>query len=93
MCNKKFGERSTLARHVKSVHYGEKDYKCNVCAKTISCSYYLKKHVKIVHGNLKMFDCGVCALKFKWSYQLSEHTKFAHLGEFNLHGDHLAFTV
>ena len=49
-CEKSFGRRSHLKRHVNSVHDGIK-FKCNICELSFTKKDNLKRHVNSVHAD------------------------------------------
>ena len=62
-CEKAFGRREHLKRHVNSVHEGTK-FGCNYCIMTFSRKDYLKKHVSSVHPD-KAQDFEMSAQKIR----------------------------
>ena len=51
--NKTFCQLSNLKTHIKSVHEGLKNHKCDLCDKKFGHSSVLKKHIKGIHEGLK----------------------------------------
>ena len=89
---------STLAlchikHHIRSVHEGIKDNKCDLCDYCTSFPSDLKKHIKKFHKdplniettneeNEKTITCGICGKKLRDSYQLKHHVRNVHEGVF-----------
>ena len=46
-CNKVFGLRKSLFRHIESVHQGKKHVQCDICKKNYTRKDYLVYHLKI----------------------------------------------
>ena len=67
-CDKAFTTRSSLNRHVASIHEGKKPLKCDICGFSCSLNYNMKRHVASVHGGKKPFKCDICDHSFskKW---------------------------
>ena len=54
ICNKSFGLKSDLNRHVKTVHENIKPFLFLICNESFRQKYNLPKHFKIVHENKKV---------------------------------------
>ena len=61
-CGKEFTRASTLKRHIKRVHTGERSFACETCDKSFTTADVLKRH-KRVHQE-KTFECQRCHKKF-----------------------------
>ena len=61
-CGREFTRASTLKRHIKRVHSGEKLFTCETCDKSFTTVDVLKRHEK-VHQE-KTFECHKCHKKF-----------------------------
>ena len=55
--NKKCGEGGNLMKHIKTVHEGHKDHKCESCGKSFSEAGALKKHIHTTHKRLRDHKC------------------------------------
>ena len=49
-CEKSFGFKGTLFRHIKHVHEGERTYKCDYCSKKFPRKDDKEKHEKTIHN-------------------------------------------
>jgi len=44
-CDKTFGQKGTLNRHINTVHLKQKNFKCEQCEYTCGQKDHLKKHI------------------------------------------------
>ena len=49
ICNKAFGKKSTMKRHIREVHEGKKPFKCESCGSKFTQKTSLDGHIKLVH--------------------------------------------
>ena len=49
-CEKTFSSSGDLKKHIKAVHNGQKNHKCDLCGKSFSRAHYLKIHIDSVHN-------------------------------------------
>ena len=64
--------KSQISEHIKSEHYGKKNYMCEQCPKTFRTKSLLEKHIELRHLKSKIYECKECDnLKFQsyTSYQ------------------------
>ena len=66
--------------HIRTVHKGEKNFKCNFCNKTFSQSSGRNTHIKSVHKKVS-YNCEFCQRIFKGSDKLKQHIRFVHEGK------------
>ena len=48
-CDKTFSSKQEMSKHVKKIHIGEKDKKCDMCSYASYSTYNLKSHVSKRH--------------------------------------------
>ena len=53
ICNKSFGTKTNLSRHVEKFHEGKRDFKCNLCDARFADNSRLNRHVTAVHESAK----------------------------------------
>lgn len=73
-CSQQFTLKTTLARHIRNIHYKEKNGTCDVCGKTFFDRHNLNLH-KVRHSNMKPFECDVCKKKFPRIEALKLHKR------------------
>ena len=73
-CDMKFKNTSDVQRHLKSVHFLEKEY-CPECEIFFSREDLFDRHKKEKHGQnlLEEFMCSKCKINFKRKYHLERH--------------------
>ena len=80
ICEYKSGRKSTLKRHIKTVHEGIKDFKCSICEYKTGIKTDLKKHIESVHERIKPFQCSTCDYKTGIKKDLKRHVESVHEG-------------
>ena len=68
---------SNLSTHVRTVHEGKKEFKCEYCGKCFGVNQNLKQHIRIHLQDFK-FKCEFCEKGFIRSQHLSRHLKTWH---------------
>ena len=63
-CEKCSNRKSTLTKHINSVHNTNWKYECDVCKKIFTKSYYLRVHTNTVHEKFKLYVCTECKKTF-----------------------------
>lgn len=80
-CKKSFSCKSSLTRHVKSVHNKIKNHKCGYsnCDIAFTCKSDLNRHIAYKHSK-KTHLCMVknCDASFAWKTDLKNHVKHMH---------------
>jgi len=71
-CGKKFNDKSTLNKHVKSIHLKETPYPCDKCDKKFKTRDNLKQHY-VVHTGERKFVCQHCDKRFSFQSSLHKH--------------------
>ena len=79
-CGRRFGEKSKMTRHFKTVHNNEKDYKCPTCGIKFGQKQTLTRHIKTVHDNIKSYECEHCGKRFGQAGVMKRHIEALHLG-------------
>ena len=72
LCNKKFGYKNGLIRHVRLTHVGEKPYQCNICQRRFGYKHILMEHQNLHFGN-RPYACALCDKKFAARSNLIQH--------------------
>ena len=80
VCGKALSYKYQLAIHVRSVHMGEKSFKCDICGKEFARKFGMETHRRI-HSDVTM-PCSYCGRGFKDTSSLRRHTR-THTGEKN----------
>ncbi|KAK2148705.1 hypothetical protein LSH36_486g00029 [Paralvinella palmiformis] len=63
LCNKQFGYKNGLIRHVRLTHVGEKPYQCNICNRRFGYKHILMEHQNLHFGN-RPYACTMCDKRF-----------------------------
>ena len=63
-CGKSFTQAGNLRKHIKTVHEGHKNHKCNSSEKSFSQRSNLKTQIQIVHDGHNDHNCGHCGKYF-----------------------------
>ena len=56
--------KENLNTHIKNVHEGQKNYKCDLCDKAFSQQQKLMRHIKNLHKGQKNYKCDLCDKDF-----------------------------
>ncbi|CAH1772684.1 unnamed protein product [Owenia fusiformis] len=72
LCNKRFGYKNGLIRHVRLTHVGEKPYVCNICNRRFGYKHILMEHQNLHFGN-RPYACNLCDKKFAARSNLIQH--------------------
>ena len=78
LCSYASKRKSSLDRHVKTVHYKVKAYKCEQCDYAATCRSHLNMHVTSVHTKEKPYKCHLCSVGFPRKDSLTRHIKGVH---------------
>ena len=77
-CAKHFYDKSTLKKHVRTIHEGAK-YPCDQCNHKATRLYSLQQHIKSVHQGVR-YQCDQCNHKVMRLDSLQLHIKSFHEG-------------
>ena len=75
----KYLENNNLKQHKKSVHEGNKPFKCEVCDFSSSRKIDMKRHVNAVHEGKKPFKCEICDYRCSRKNRLKQHIACKHV--------------
>jgi len=78
-CNKSFGRKDSLIRHINTVHLKMKPFKCDHCNESFGEKSDLKRHINTVHLKLKPFKCDHCNESFGMKQQMKSHINVIHI--------------
>ena len=59
--------------HIRTIHDGMKDYKCDTCGNLFTTCKNLKSHIRTVHEGRKDYECESCDEYFTQSAHLIKH--------------------
>ena len=79
-CDKVFGEKGHLNKHISAVHDKLRKFKCHLCDSTFTDSTPLRVHLKRHKADRvnKQFKCTFCDKSFKIDDELRVHVKHIH---------------
>ena len=81
-CIKKFSTKLALGRHVREIHTGVKDKKCEKCSYATFSGFNLRLHISKVHLGKKELDKEKCLYCNKVTTNLSYHMEIMHNNHF-----------
>ena len=71
--------KSQISEHIKSEHYGKKNYMCEQCPKTFRTKSLLEKHIELRHLKSRIYECKECdSLKFQSYTTYQTHRRNVH---------------
>eukprot|EP00795_Rhopilema_esculentum_P010903 gene10903-19734_t len=73
-CPEIFGHKSSLERHIRGSHTGERPFVCQSCSKSFPTSSQLTSHAK-KHSDVRPFKCSECGMSFRQKHVLQRHQK------------------
>ena len=76
-------DKTYLQRHLRIVHEGKRDYKCEHCGKEYADKKGLSTHIKSSHDNVRDEQCNQCGKLFFTKEVLRQHIKNIHNKEQN----------
>ena len=83
-CDKTYGKKVHLRRHVEVVHENKKHFHCEKCGKNLVDLYALKKHIASIHEEQKFkkkpvyVSCEICGKSVTSNSSLKNHRIIAH---------------
>jgi len=72
-CESRFNDRSSMNKHVRTVHSDLRPHRCTVCDKCFISNAHLTDH-QATHTHLKRFACLQCGKRFAFRSSLNKHT-------------------
>lgn len=72
ICNKAFGYKNGLIRHVRLTHDKERPFQCNICHRRFGYKNILLEHQNI-HFGIKPYACNLCDKRFAARSNLVQH--------------------
>mmetsp|Transcript_10201 Transcript_10201/g.31174 ORF Transcript_10201/g.31174 Transcript_10201/m.31174 type:complete len:332 (+) Transcript_10201:117-1112(+) len=78
-CHASFSHRSSLYRHVRTMHQKAYPFRCSICHSAFGEKSNLDKHVQIIHERKRPFVCEECNAAFQQRAHLDGHKKTVHL--------------
>ena len=78
-CKKRFGKLENLNNHIKIIHAGPKEYKCQKCEKAFALESGLEKHTIKIHEGQYDGKCETCGEVFGNIKNLKKHVKKTHM--------------
>ena len=77
---KSFTTNGSLKLHIKSVHEGQRNHKCDSCGKSFITSSHLKNHIRTVHEGQRNYKCDSCEKYYSEAGHLKRHVQITHEG-------------
>jgi uncharacterized protein YlaI len=77
-CERSFGHKAHLARHVSCVHDDRPGYPCSFCPRMFVTTYDRECHLRAAHKPVRPFKCQHCSQRFAKKHQLQVHVERAH---------------
>jgi DNA-directed RNA polymerase subunit RPC12/RpoP len=87
-CDKTYGLKGDLNRHINTVHLKQKNYKCDHCNESFGHKGTLNVHINTVHLKQKNYKCDHCNESFGKKSNMKAHINTIHLKQKNYKCDH-----
>ena len=71
-CEKRFNDRSSMNKHVRTIHRDIRPHRCTTCDKLFTTNSHLLDH-QATHTRLKRFHCLECGKQFSFRGSLKKH--------------------
>ena len=78
LCDKSFGRKGNLEKHITAVHEGTKNYSCDFCDKSFGHKHTLGKQITTVHEGIKKYPCDFFDKSFGHKGHLGKHIAALH---------------
>mmetsp|Transcript_45415 Transcript_45415/g.111375 ORF Transcript_45415/g.111375 Transcript_45415/m.111375 type:complete len:474 (-) Transcript_45415:73-1494(-) len=92
-CGASFVKQANLRRHLRDVHFQERQFACTVCDRTFSQKANRDRHIATVHEKQKAHSCPICSLRVSTRANLKRHMSSAHKGTAEALADQVANIV
>ena len=79
-CHKMFSARSSMLKHVRTVHLKERRFFCGDCGQAFSEAGNRNKHVRMMHDNIRSAPCFHCGKTYADDSHLMRHVRTVHEG-------------
>lgn len=71
-------QATSLKKHIRTIHEGQKDHKCKFCGKGFTQSFTLKEHIASKHTKTHEHKCEGCDKTFAHRTNYMRHLKSVH---------------
>lgn len=78
-CDAKFGQKSNLNKHIRTVHENRRPFVCDRCPSTFGHKNLLVEHVRTAHDGERPFVCDQCGVSFGRRSNKYQHVQMVHI--------------
>lgn len=78
VCGQRFGQKGSMARHVRARHEQRRPHVCATCGKRFAERWTRSVHERNVHERRRAHECGECGARFGERWNLSKHVNVVH---------------
>jgi len=87
-CDKTFGRKNNLKRHINTIHLKQQNFKCEHCESAFGLKDNLNRHINTIHLKQQNFKCEHCESAFGQKCGLKTHINTVHLNQKNFSCEH-----